>query len=243
MKRHLAAILVADVVGYTHHMEADEVGTLDRLGRLLDQELVPRIEEHGGRVFKFVGNGLLAEFPSVVEAVKCAVTIQRENLERNVSQPEERQLRLRIGVNLGDIIVEGDDVFGEGVNLASRLEQKAETNGVCITAHVYEQVARKIDVDFVDIGEHLLKNISKPVRVYSYRPDQAIKPNPSRKTRGRRLGLLAICVVIGIIASLAVWKDGLVPPQGIAVDMEEPAEQTNIQRKPTIAVLPLSNIS
>ncbi len=168
MDRRLAAILAADVVGYSRLMGEDETGTLDRL-KFLRKELVqPKIKERKGRVVKLMGDGLLAEFPSVVEAVQCAVEIQQSMIGREVDLPDERRLRLRIGVNLGDIIVEGSDIYGDGVNVAARLEGLAEPGGICISGKVYEEVKKKLPAAFEDLGEQEVKNIREPVRVYRW---------------------------------------------------------------------------
>ncbi len=165
VQRHLAAILAADVVGYSRLMGHDEIGTLATL-RALRAELVdPKIVEHNGRIFKATGDGVLAEFPSVVNAVACAVDIQRRLEVRNADMPEDRAIRLRIGVNLGDVIVEGEDIFGDGVNIAARLEHVAPAGGVAVSGTVRDHLGNRLDLQFEDMGEHALKNIQQPVRV------------------------------------------------------------------------------
>ncbi len=166
MTRRLAAILAADVVGYSRLMGEDEAGTLERLKALRRGLVQPKIAEHGGRIVKLMGDGLLAEFPSVVEAVHSALEIQNEIIRREPDRPDAERLRLRIGINLGDIIVEGGDVYGDGVNLAARLESTAEPHGICLSSDAYRQVKGKLDVRFEDLGERRLKNISEPVRIY-----------------------------------------------------------------------------
>ena len=166
MERKLAAILAADVVGYSRLMGEDEAGTLERL-KCLRRELVqPKITERKGRIVKLMGDGLLAEFPSVVEAVQCAVDIQRGMNEREPEITDERRIRLRIGVNLGDIIVEGSDIYGDGVNVAARLEGLADPGTICVSGTVFDHVKAKVDLDFVDLGEQEVKNIEQPVQVY-----------------------------------------------------------------------------
>ena len=168
MERRLAAILAADVVGYSRLMGEDEAGTLERL-KLLRSELVqPQITERGGRTVKLMGDGLLAEFPSVIEAVQCAVNIQQAMSERETDRPYERRIRLRIGVNLGDIIVEGSDIYGDGVNVAARLEALSEPGGICLSGLAFDTVGGKLEAAFESIGERQLKNITKPVRVYRW---------------------------------------------------------------------------
>ncbi len=137
MERRLAAILAADVVGYSRLMGEDEAGTLERLKSLRKEVVQPKIAERKGRIVKLMGDGLLAEFPSVVEAVQCAVEIQQDMAGQEADLPDERRIRLRIGVNLGDIIVEGSDIYGDGVNVAARLEGLAEPGGICISFNVY----------------------------------------------------------------------------------------------------------
>jgi adenylate cyclase len=164
MERRLAAIFAADVAGYSRLMSADEAGTLAAVQSCLSQVVEPAIAEHGGHVFKRMGDGLLAEFPSAVRAVSCAAEIQSNmnNREALVGQP----IQFRIGVNLGDVIAEGDDFFGDGVNIAARLEALAEPGGVCVAGTVYDQVRGKVEVTFDHLGLKQLKNIPDPVRVY-----------------------------------------------------------------------------
>ncbi len=166
MERRLAAILAADVVGYSRLMGEDETGTLERLKALRKELVQPRITERKGRVVKLMGDGLLAEFPSVVEAVQCAVEIQQSMNGRESNLSDERRIRLRIGVNLGDVIVEGSDIYGDGVNVAARLEALAEPSGICISDVVHQSVVGKLNVKFEDLGKQKIKNIAKPVHVY-----------------------------------------------------------------------------
>src|SRR6516164_3697355 len=167
--RRLAAILAADVAGYSRLMGADEEGTHERLQAHLRELFEPKIKEHRGRIVKNTGDGLLAEFASVVEAVRCAVGVQRGMVARDPDVPEERRIRFRIGVNLGDVIVEQDDIFGDGVNVAARLEALAEPGGICISRMVRDNVRDKLDYTFEDLGEQQVKNIARPVRLYRVR--------------------------------------------------------------------------
>jgi len=169
--RRLAAILAADVVAYSRLMGADEEGTHERLQAHLRELVNPKIAEHRGRIVKNTGDGFLAKFPSVVDAVRCAVEIQRGMAERGLDVPEERRIRFRIGINLGDVIVEDHDIFGDGVNVATRLEALAEPGGICISRVVRDQVRDKLDCAFEDMGEQSVKNIARPVRVYAWRPE------------------------------------------------------------------------
>jgi len=167
--RRLAAILAADVAGYSRLMGADEEGTHERLKAHLRELVDPRIAEHRGRIVKNTGDGFLAEFASVVDAVRCAVEIQRGMAEREPEVLGDRRLRFRIGINLGDVITEEHDIFGEGVNVAARLEALAEPGGICVSRVVRDQVRDRLDYTFVDLGEQSVKNIARPVRVYRVR--------------------------------------------------------------------------
>ena len=169
--RRLAAILAADLAGYSRLMGADEEGTHERLKAHLRELVEPKIKEHRGRIVKNTGDGFLAEFPSVVDAVRCAVKIQRGMAEREPEVSEERRIRFRIGINLGDVIVEEHDIFGDGVNVAARLEALAEPGGICVSRMVRDNVRDKLDYAFEDIGEQSVKNIARPVRVYAWRPE------------------------------------------------------------------------
>ena len=170
-QRRLAAILAADVVGYSRMMGADEIGTLVALSAVRSEFVDPLIARHGGRIVKSMGDGLLLEFPSVVNATQCSIELQQGMGTRNGDVPEDQRITFRIGVNLGDIVVQGDDIFGDGVNVAARLEGLAEPGGVLVSQTVHENIAGKLDAKFVDNGERALKNIAKPIRVWSW-PDR-----------------------------------------------------------------------
>src|SRR5207302_619458 len=176
VERRLAAILAADVAGYSRLMGADEEGTLERLKAHRRELVDPKIKEHRGRIVKTTGDGLLAEFPSVVDAVRCAVEMQRGMIEREPEVPDERRIRFRIGVNLGDVIVDEHDIFGDGVNIAARLETLAEPGGICVSRVVRDQVRDRLDYTFEDLGEQQVKNIARPLRVYRVR-DVAKSPS------------------------------------------------------------------
>ena len=169
MERKLAAILAADVVGYSRLMAADEVGTLAVLKAHRKEVIDPKIAAYRGRIVKLMGDGALVEFASAVDAVQCAVDIQRALAERNTDVPDERRMDIRIGVNLGDVIVEGDDLYGEGVNVAARLQELAEAGGICLSADVHRQVEGKVDVAFDDAGAHEVKNLPRPIRMWRWR--------------------------------------------------------------------------
>jgi adenylate cyclase len=164
--RHLAAILAADVVGYSGLMERDESDTFQRLRAHRKELFEPEISRHGGRIFKLMGDGLLSEFGSVVDAVECAVLLQRRLAERNAGVPEDRRIDVRIGINLGDVILEGEDCHGDGVNVAARLQMEAPPGGICISAAVHHHIAGKLPFAFRDRGDQALKNLSAPVRIY-----------------------------------------------------------------------------
>ena len=166
MERKLAAILAADVVGYSALMERDEAGTFERLRAERKELFEPEIARHHGHIFKLMGDGLLAEFGSVVDAVECAVSLQRGLAERNVSVPEAERIHVRIGINLGEVIVDGEDRYGEGVNVAARLEGLANPGGVLVSGAVFDQVEKKLDYGFKFLGEQKVKNIERPVRLY-----------------------------------------------------------------------------
>ena len=182
MERRLSAILAADVVGYSRLMGADEVGTLGRMKALHKQLVQPKITERKGRIVKLMGDGLLAEFPSVVEAVNCAIDIQGAMPDRESELSKEQRISLRIGVNLGDIMVDGNDIFGDGVNVAARLEGLAEPDGICISGGTFDAIDGKIDARFEDIGPQTVKNIAKPVRAYRLRGRTDLQNDPSSGT-------------------------------------------------------------
>ena len=177
VERRLAAILAADVVGYSRLMGADEEGTLAALKAIRRELVDPRIVEHRGRIVKTTGDGLLVEFASVVDAVRCAVDVQREMAERNAEVPAATRIEFRVGINLGDIIIDGGDIFGDGVNVAARLETLAEPGGICVSRVVRDQVRDKLAFAFEDMGEQQVKNIARPVHAHRIRIDA-----------GRRLG-------------------------------------------------------
>src|SRR5215471_8737030 len=168
-KRRLAGILAADVAGYSRLIGVDEEGTLNRLRSIRTEVIDPAIAGHRGRLVKTTGDGFLAEFASVVDAVRCAALIQRQAIERAGAEPETRRVVLRIGINLGDVIAEGGDLHGDGVNIAARLEAFAEPSTICLSGTAYEHVRDRVDLAFEDMGEQALKNIARPVRVWRAR--------------------------------------------------------------------------
>ncbi len=247
MERRLAAILAADIVGYSRLMEADEADTLARLKSTRENLIDPKIAAHKGRIVKLMGDGALIEFSSVVDAVGCAVEIQRTMAECNAELPKEKQLEFRIGVNLGDVIVEGQDIYGDGVNVAARLEGLAEPGGVLISGTAFDQVERKLDFEFEFLGEQKLKNIEKPIRLYRVGPraraaSGTVPAKRKRYIEWRRLAVAATALIL-IAGGVALWKvvgDGSGPPVEVA---SRERKALPLPDKPSIAVLPFTNIS
>ncbi|RVD39185.1 adenylate/guanylate cyclase domain-containing protein, partial [Mesorhizobium sp. M4B.F.Ca.ET.019.03.1.1] len=231
MERRLTAIFAADVVGYSRLMGEDEVGTLERLKACRRELIDPSIARHHGRMIKLMGDGALVEFGSVVDAVQCAADIQRKMAERDKGIADDRLIRFRIGVNLGDIIVEGEDIYGDGVNIAARLEAQAEPGGVCISGTAFDHAVHKCDVGFASLGEQRLKNIADPVRVYRIllEPSKAGKvlSGPRRPLRPAILATgAALLVAAAVAAGTVIAWQWLRAPQ-----------------RPSVAVLPFSNLS
>jgi TolB-like protein/class 3 adenylate cyclase len=232
MERKLAAILAADVVGYSALMEEDEQGTFERVKAGRKELFEPEIARHHGHIFKLMGDGLLAEFSSVMDAVECAVSLQRGLAERNAAVPEGQRLQVRIGVNLGEVIVDGDDRFGEGVNIAARLEQIAEPGGIYVSGKVAKEVEKKLAFAFEAMGEQHVKNIAEPVSVYRVN----LHGQPRRRLlRARRLrnGWLmpaGLAVVAAVTAGAVLGMQGWWKSSISVVDQE------------SIAVLPFENL-
>ncbi|MER9407310.1 tetratricopeptide repeat protein [Mesorhizobium caraganae] len=228
MERRLTAILAADVVGYSRLMGEDEVGTLERLKSCRRELVDPAIKEFHGRIIKLMGDGALVEFASVVDAVQCAAMIQRRMADRNNGTADARQIRFRIGVNLGDVIVEENDIYGDGVNIAARLESMAEPGGVCISGTAFDHALHKVDVGFASLGEQRLKNIADPVRAYRLLLDPAasgkITAAPHRP--GSRVMILAsvAALAFAVLASFFAWQKFSMPS------------------RPSVAVLPFANL-
>src|SRR5918996_2961913 len=174
VQRRLAAILAADVVGYSRLVRSAEAGTLAALRTHREELIEPQVARHDGRIVKLMGDGLLAEFPSAVNAVTAAIEIQRAMAERNAGVPETRRLSYRIGINIGDIVVEDQDILGDGVNVAARLQALAPASGICIAENVRDALGGKLDLACEDLGERRLKNIARPMRVYLILPDRML---------------------------------------------------------------------
>src|SRR6516164_220026 len=186
VERRIAAILAGDVAGYSRIMGDDEEGTLARLNAHRHEFLDPTIAEHRGRIVKRTGDGILIEFASAVDATRCAIAQQRGMAQRNADVPADERIELRVGIHVGDIMIEEGDIFGDGVNIAARLESIAQPGGICISDDTYRQIRGKLDVNFQDSGEQELKNIARPVRVYQLRPDS---PTSAGKTATGGLAL------------------------------------------------------
>ena len=212
--RKLAAVVFADVVGYSRLMERDEAGTHARLREIRAQLIDPSIAAHGGRIVRTTGDGLLFEFPSATAALRCAVELQREMGTRNLFVAADERIEFRIGINLGDIIVEGDDIIGDGVNVAARLETLASPGGICVASAVWEQVHEDLGVEFVDAGEQQVKNISKPVHVYRVSLGKGLDPKPApipaaapkpRVSRAWRMAIGVGALAIFAAAAAVMW--------------------------------------
>jgi len=197
--RRLTAILAADVAGYSRLMGADEEGTHERLKAHLTQLVEPKIRGHQGRVVKNTGDGLLVEFSSVVDAVRCAAEVQRGMIDCEPQVPAERRIRFRIGINLGDVIVEEHDIFGDGVNVAARLEGLAEPGGICISRTVHDQIGDKLPFPFEDLGERNVKNIARPLRVYALRPEVIAELAATRAPPAASISQLVVAPRLSIV--------------------------------------------
>jgi adenylate cyclase len=238
MERKLAAILSADVEGYSRLMGDDEAATVRTLTEYREA-IASIVGRHGGRVVDTPGDNVLVEFSSVVDAVQCAVEIQRELRSRNAALPDSRRMKFRMGINLGDVIVEGRRLYGDGVNIAARLEALSESGGVCLSGAAYDQVEGKLPLGYDFLGEHTVKNIARPVRVYRLRLEPGAVPAPSRPRRrtdrrlvSRIVGMVAILILLGAVG-WAGWRWLKGPAfSGLA-----------LPDKPSVAVLPFTNMS
>jgi adenylate cyclase len=249
--RRLAAILAADVAGYSRLMGADEEGTHQRLKAHLRQLVDPKIEEHRGHIVKNTGDGMLAEFASVVDAVRCAAEVQRGMIDREPQVPDERRIRFRVGVNLGDIIAEGGDIFGDGVNVAARLEALAEPGGICVSRTARDHIRDKLPYPFEDRGEQSVKNIARSVRVYALRPE-AVADLPASRTltaapRRRNTAGTAIGAAVAMLLAIAagawwLWPAGK-PSPAPAVAAATSIAQPFVAPRLSIVVLPFANLS
>jgi adenylate cyclase len=250
IERRLAAILAADVVGYSRLIGIDEEGTIERLRELRRELIDPAISNYRGRIVKTIGDGILIEFPSVVDAVRCAVDVQRGMIGRNAEVSPEQRIEFRVGINLGDVVVENEDLLGDGVNVAARLEGIAEPGGICISDAAYQQIRDKIDTNFEDAGEQRLKNIERPVRTFRVRLDGVTKAKRFSRLPALERKRTGPLVLAGILAILAIggwatwWQRGRqdvkasLPPVQSTPKMVEP-----LSSRPTVAVLPFVTLS
>jgi adenylate cyclase len=243
--RRLAAILAADVVGYSRLIGADEPGTLQRLKAIRAELIDPAVERHNGRIVKTTGDGLLIEFGSTVDALRCATEVQAAIGERNAAIAPDKRIEFRIGIHQGDIVAEDGDIFGDGVNIAARLEALAESGGICVSARVQEDAAGKLDLAFRDLGEQRLHNIARPVRVYAI--GIAAKPRQSHRIRGAMIAAAALSVVV-IAAAWWSWPrdtpalpTAQSPPATASVQ-NLPAAEAKAPRL-SMVVLPFANLS
>ena len=231
MERKLTTILAADVVGYAALMEHDEKGTHERLKAGRKELFEPEIARHHGHVFKLMGDGMLAEFGSVVDAVECAVSLQRGLAERNANVPEDQRVHVRIGINLGEVIVEGDDRYGEGVNIAARLEQLADSDGICVSGKVAREVEKKLTFGFEPMGSQRVKNIAEPVEAFRVKLDGLPVKRKAPSSPRRALPWAA---AVAVVAAMAVVWFMFMGPAGTP---------TATATTPSIAILPFSNMS
>ena len=243
MDRKLSAILAADVVGYSTMMERDEAGTFERIRSGRKELFEPEIERHHGHIFKLMGDGMLAEFGSVVDAVECAVSLQRGLAERNASAPQAQQILVRIGINLGEVIVDGDDRYGDGVNIAARLQQLAEPGGICVSAKVAREVERKLAFAFEPMGEQRVKNIAEPVQAFRVVLDSRSATLASPAGRGARranwvTGIAAIVALAALGFAAAWWQPWDRPAQSVTTVAADAGAA-----RPSLVVLPFDNLS
>lgn len=243
VERRLAAIFAADAVGYSRLMDADEEATLAALNSHLTEFIEPTIAGHQGRIVKLMGDGVLAEFPSAVDAVRCALTIQRGMPERSKNLPEEKWIIFRIGINVGDTMIQGDDIYGGGVNVASRLEALADAGGILASGTAYDQVAGKLDCGFEFIGEQTVKNIEQPIRAYRVILDGTGGAGTARwhfRTTKAKMLFAAACTVLILGVGTIGW---LQTRNSSDQSADSEAAPLQLPSKPSIAVLPFANLS
>ena len=249
-QRRLAAIFAADMVGYSRLMEADERDTIARQKAHRAELIDPKIAEHNGRIVKLMGDGMLVEFASVVDAVECAVAVQRAMLEREADVPNDRRIRYRVGINLGDIVVEDEDIFGDGVNIAARLQEIAEPGGICISGTAYDQLKQKVEVGYEFLGEQQVKNITEPIRVYRVQMEASAGLTmgiAKSRVPGRFRAIAAIAASAAVlVAGFALWQLTDLPEElGLAEMASVPSADPvlALPTGPSIAVMPFDNLS
>ncbi|MFY2822443.1 adenylate/guanylate cyclase domain-containing protein [Ruegeria sp. MALMAid1280] len=245
MERRLTAIIAADVVGYSRLIRENEAGTVESIRAHREDLIEPIVSARNGRIVKLMGDGLLIEFASAVEAVRCAIEFQHFIGLKNKDVPEAGQIHYRIGINVGDIIVENDDIYGDGVNVASRLEGLATPDGIYMTTSVFDQVKDKLDLNIKDLGLHEVKNIAEPIRVFSLLLDDKAMALVDTFTRpvksGRRFGLIAVATTVAVLAGgVVLWQ-----PWNASSQSPDTAEPTSVSLtgKPSIAVLAFDNLN
>jgi adenylate cyclase len=245
VERKLAAIVAADVAGYSRLMSADEEGTLAQLKAHRRAVVDPRIKEHRGKIVKTTGDGMLVEFASAFEAVSCAVDIQRGMAERNAGVPQNKRIEFRVGINIGDIIHDSNDIFGEGVNLAARLEGLAEPGGICVSQGVRDPVRDKLGFTFEEMGPQTIKNIDRPIQTYRVRFESSQRAEREFRANRRRRKVIApivlgfaLCVATAI--AIGLWTRHTPPPAQPAITLQ--SAPLPLPDKPSIAVLPFTSI-
>lgn len=241
VQRRLAAIVQADVVGYSRLIGLDEEGTLARLRAHRAELIDPKISQHGGRIVKTMGDGLLLEFPSVVSATRCTIDIQAGMAERNAGAGDDQRIEFRIGINLGDVVIDGDDIYGDGVNVAARLEGLADPGGICLSRAARDQVQDRLDIGLEDLGEIEVKNIARPVQVFRVMLDgSAVASVTKGKARVPRYVIATAALIAIIVASTAVWFEyGATDIDPASIERMAHALPDN----PSVAVLPFDNMS
>ncbi|MDE0728625.1 MAG: adenylate/guanylate cyclase domain-containing protein [Alphaproteobacteria bacterium] len=236
-ERRLTVIVAIDVAGYSRLMGNDEEGTLAALNAHRDT-MMPMMADHGGRLVSQAGDGLLLEFSSVVQAVKCAMEMQAAMAARNAHIPDEKKMAFRMGINLGDVLVAGDDIFGDGVNVAARIEALAEPGGICISRTVRDNVRDRLDIALDDMGDVAVKNIARPVRVFRVLADGQKVSAPAKRPSALKASLATAALVLAVAAAGGAWWWQTSP---------YPASHANttptFSGKPSIAVLPFNNMS
>ena len=245
--RRLAAVLCADVAGYTRMMRRDESGTLAAWWSAREDIIDPTLEDqaHRGRIGKLTGDGFLAEFSTAQDAVRCAVAMQAKLGQRNSGLPDDRRLDFRIGINVGDIVADDEDIYGDGVNIAARLCELAEPGGICISANVHEQVSNRLSLAYEDLGEQVVKNIDDPIRAYWVGSDPSVAsasvPRSRRRFKGRRQATAWAAGLVIAAAIGAIWPSALNSQRQLA-DFQTAAAHS-LPDNPSVAVLPFSNAS
>ncbi|MBC8023592.1 MAG: tetratricopeptide repeat protein [Burkholderiales bacterium] len=238
-ERKLAAIMLADIAGFSSLMEKDEAGTFERIRNLRAQLIAPRVAEHGGRIIKTTGDGFLAEFPSATSALQCAIAIQRQNHSQQLALPADQRIHIRIGINVGDIIIDGEDVAGDGVVIAARLEPLAPLDGICVSATVREHIRQELGIEYQDLGDQRVKNISRPIRAYKIdlagKAGVQAKPGTRKGKRGTRAAIAAVATLAVVAIAIFATPRHLLPWQ-LAETRTSPSADTRM----TFAVIPLA---